>query len=212
MPGKNMRRFVDRPLIGWTIAAGMGCKSIDTLVVSTDDRDIADYSRSIGAEVIMRPPELASDTSPTFDAIEHVMRTLNANGEDTIVLLQPTSPLRTVEDIDSCLDLHRKGYRSVISVCVVDHNPYWTVRMSEKGFEPAFGWELFSKGRKDGFYCPNGAVYVISWKDLRETKTFYSEQSILYSMPKERGIDIDEELDFILAEFLASRNDPSVRT
>lgn len=212
MPGKNMRRFVDRPLIGWTIAAGLGCAGIDKMAVTTDAQDIADYSRSIGAEVIMRPPELALDSSPTFDAIEHVMVTLRSNDEDTVVLLQPTSPLRSVEDIDSCLSLHQNGHRPVISVCDVDHNPYWTITMTERGMEPAFGWELFSKGKKDGLYCPNGAVFVMSWKDLRERKTFYTDRSLLYRMPKERGIDIDEEIDFILAESLASRDHASTHS
>ena len=127
IPRKNIIGLCGRPLIGYTIEAGLKSRYIDTVMVSTDDREIAEVSRACGAEVpFLRPAELASDTAKTIDAVLHAVRTLREAGKafDVLVLLQPTEPLRTAEDIDAALEKYFAcGEKALVSVSEVDDHP-----------------------------------------------------------------------------------------
>jgi CMP-N,N'-diacetyllegionaminic acid synthase len=124
LPGKHMRRINGEPMITYTIRAAIASRRIDRVVVSTDDPAIAGAARDAGAEVpYLRPEELAADETPTFPVIDHAVRAVESDGEavSVVVTLQPTSPLRTAEQIDAAIALlDPPRVRSVVSVTALD--------------------------------------------------------------------------------------------
>jgi CMP-N-acetylneuraminic acid synthetase len=209
IPRKNIRLLGGKPLIAYTIETALKSKYIDIVVVSTEDEEIAGISKKFGAEVIERPEELAGDESPTIDAIKHVIQTLREKDNynpDIVVLLQPTTPLRIVEDINNAVELFlNNDCESVVSVCKA--NPYWCLTIKDKHLEPTFGWDYFYKRRQDLLhsYSLNGVIYITTIENLNKYNSFFNKKIIPYIMPYERSIDIDEEIDFKLAEFFLRR-------
>jgi CMP-N-acetylneuraminic acid synthetase len=207
IPSKNIKRLFGEPLIAWTIKQAKKSGYLDEIIVSTEDEEIAEISRKYGAEIIKRPEELAKDESPTIDAVFHVLeilRTENYNS-NIVVLLQPTSPLRTAKDIDNAIELFlNSNYESVVSVCEIEHPPYWSFKIKGEYLEPLFGNEYLKMRRQDlhKTYMPNGAIYISTPQILYKYRSFYCEKTIPYIMPAERSIDIDTEIDFMLAELL----------
>lgn len=209
VPRKNVRDVAGKPLIAWTIEAGLRSRYVDRLVVSTDDAEIAAVSRIWGAEVpFMRPAELARDDSPGIAPVLHALRELP--GFDWLVLLQPTSPLRTAEDIDACLNACAQlGAPTMISVCEVSENPRWMFNLGvDRSLDPLFSEEERSCRRQDlpSYVTPNGAVYVARVADLAVDPRFITSGTKAYVMPPERSVDIDAELDLVIAETLLSRS------
>ena len=126
LPGKNIRQLCGKPLIAWPIVLADESKYIDKIIVSTDSDAIADVARAYGAGVIMRPAELASDTAVVADVIRHALSVLDASGEryDYIVLLEATSPMRTVDMIDACIEkLAHPEFDSVATFQLTDPPP-----------------------------------------------------------------------------------------
>jgi CMP-N-acetylneuraminic acid synthetase len=209
LPRKNIKPLLGKPLIAWTVEQAKNSKYIDKVVVSTDDEEIAEISKKYGAEVpFLRPKELARDDSPTIDAIIHAINWFEERGEffDILILLQPTSPLRTTEDIDNAIELflNNKDALSLISVKENEHPPFWSLEIENKFLKPLFGEEYFKKRRQElpKSYMPNGAIFISYVDILKKYKTFYTPKTIAYIMPPERSIDIDNEFDFLLAEFI----------
>jgi len=210
IPKKNIRNFCCKPLITWTIEQAQNCKFFDKLIVSTDDNQIAKISKDYGAEVpFLRPKELATDNSSTIDTIIHTINFMENQSyhPEVVVLLQPTSPLRTSEDIETALRLfidHKKNCSSVISVTEYDHSPYWSLKIENEYLKPNFGEKFLKMRRQDlpQLYMPNGSIYISSTEDLRKFNGFFGDKIIPYIMPKERSVDIDTTLDFKLAELL----------
>jgi len=209
LPRKNIKPLLGKPLIAWTIEQAKNSKYIDRIVVSTDDEEIAEISRKYGAEVpFLRPKELARDDSPTIDAIMHAINWFEERGEffDILVLLQPTSPLRTTEDIDNAIKLflNDKEALSLVSVKENEHSPFWSLKIEDKFLNPLFGEEYFKKRRQElpKSYMPNGAIFISYIDILKKYKTFYTPKTIAYVMSPERSVDIDNEFDFLLAEFI----------
>jgi CMP-N-acetylneuraminic acid synthetase len=133
IPRKNIRLLAGKPLIAYTIEAAFTSK-MDKVIVSTEDEEIAEISKKYGAEVIERPKGLAKDETPTIDVIFHVLEILKAKNynPDIVVLLQPTSPLRNAEDIYNAIKLFLDSdCESVVSVCEVEHPPYWSFEIEE---------------------------------------------------------------------------------
>jgi CMP-N-acetylneuraminic acid synthetase len=207
---KNVKLLLGKPLIAWTIEQAKKSKYIDRIIVSTEDEEIAEISRRYGAEVIERPEELAKDETPTIDVIFHVLEILkmkNYNPE-IVVLLQPTSPLRDAEDIDNAIKMFlNSDCESVVSVCEVEHPPYWSFEIEEAYLKPLFDKRYLRMRRQDleRTYIPNGATYVSTPQTLYKYKGFYCNYIIPYIMPIERSIDIDNEIDFMLAELLVKK-------
>jgi len=208
LPNKNIKELCGKPLITWSVEAGLKSKYIDKLIVSTDSDEIARVSRKSGADVpFIRPDYLGTDSASSFDVIKHSIEFLGNDGEhfDYLVLLQPTSPLRTTEDIDlSIEELFRKKANSVTSVCEVDHSPLWSNTLPK-----SYSMNNFIRKSVRGknsqelktYYRINGAVYVCLIKSLLEEKSFISKsKSFAYIMDKKKSVDIDTELDFIIAE------------
>jgi N-acylneuraminate cytidylyltransferase/CMP-N,N'-diacetyllegionaminic acid synthase len=207
---KNIKELCGKPLIAWTIEQAKSCSDIDRIVVSTDDREIAEVAKKYGAEVpFMRPAELASDTATTIDVIFHAINWLKEHEDyrpEYILLLQPTSPLRTREDIDGAIQmLKEKNAWAVVSVCETDHHPWWSNTLPENSNMKDFlRLEILNKRRQDlpVFYRLNGAIYLADTDYLYECNGFLGPDTFAYKMPKNRSVDIDSDVDFKLATLL----------
>ena len=203
LPRKNVLDLAGKPLIAWTIEAGLKSKYIDKVIVSSDDDKILDIAEQYGSETIKRPNELASDISTSFDAIKHTIN--NLEKYDYTLLLQPTSPLRTAEQIDKAIELlHEKSADAVVSVCEMDHSPLWANTLPEDGNMRHFiKDELKNKRSQDleTYYRLNGAIYICDTDELLGAKSFLLDENIFaYKMNRESSVDIDEEIDFKIAE------------
>lgn len=202
LPRKNMLNLCGKPLIAWSIEAGLNSKYIDKVVVSSDDDEILNISLNFGAETIKRPVELASDTATTFDAVKHTID--NFENYDYIVLLQPTSPLRNEKHIDEAIELlEEKQADAIVSVCEMDHSPLWSNTLPKDGNMNNFlRDEVLNKRSQDleKYYRVNGAVYICKTDKLLENKSFFLKDNIFaYIMDRKSSIDIDEEIDFMIA-------------
>lgn len=214
IPNKNIKRLLDRPLIVYTIEAAKKAKSVEKIILSTDDEKIAEIAKNLEVEVpFMRPGELATDNALAIDNYIYTIERLNTEyGENCkeFVSLQPTSPLRTAEDIDNAIDIfYEKKADSVISVCEAFHPPLWVKEIDDQGIlRSYFPFDVGNKNRQElkKAYVPNGAVFVFKFSLLKEKYTYYSEKTYPYVMPKERSIDIDSEFDFDFAEYLIKKN------
>jgi CMP-N,N'-diacetyllegionaminic acid synthase len=208
IPRKNIKRLNGKPLIAWTIEAALRSNSLGSVVVSTDDEEIARIAAELGAEVpFMRPRELARDDSPSIDLVLHALDQLP--GFESVVLLQPTSPLRTTEDIDGCIELASdRGALSVVSVSPVGTHPFLMYRLGENQRleKLVYGPPVSRRQDLPPVFALNGAVYFAGAEWLRQYRTFVSGDSIGYVMPAERSVDLDTLLDWQLAELALTEN------
>lgn len=205
---KNVRSLAGKPLIAWTIEEGKKSKYIDKLIVSSEDEEILGVARQFGAEVpFVRPEELAQDETLGIDPVIHALRELP--GYDYIVLLQPTSPLRSVQDIDECIEqMIETEAPACVSVTEPEKSPYWMYTLQEDNrMRPLIPQGEVTVRRQDlpPVFSLNGAVYVACVKWLLEIKSFLAEETIAYVMPKNRSYDIDMEEDFLLCEWMMKR-------
>ena len=207
LPRKNVLDLAGKPLIAWSIEAGLNSSFIDKVIVTSDDEDILKISKKHGAGIISRPDELANDTATTFDAIKHTIKSLNEKYE-YIILLQPTSPLRDEKHIDEAIELlENKNADAVISVCEMNHSPLWSNRLPENLDMSSFiKKEVKNKRSQDleKYYRLNGAIYICKTDRLLREKTFFIDNNIYaYIMDKKLSVDIDEKIDFELAKIIA---------
>jgi len=205
LPKKNILDLNGKPLIAHTIEASLKSRYIDKVVVSSDSEEILNISKKFGADIIKRPNELADDTSTTFDAIEHTIN--NLKKYDYIILLQPTSPLRNNIHIDeACELLENKRADAIVSVCEMEHSPLWSNTLDKNlSMDNFLKDEIINKRSQDleKYYRLNGAIYIIDTDKLLENKSFILKENIYaYKMDRDSSIDIDEEIDFKMAEVL----------
>ncbi len=209
LPRKNVLDLCSKPLIAYTIEAALKSKNINKVIVSSDDEEILDISKKFGADIIKRPIDLANDTATTFDTIKHTID--NFEKYDYIVLLQPTSPLRNEKHIDEAIELlEKKKADAIVSVCEMEHSPLWSNTLPKDGNMSNFlKDEILNKRSQDldKFYRLNGAIYICKTEKLIENKSFLLKENIFaYIMNREYSIDIDEEIDFSIAQILMSEN------
>ena len=212
IPRKNIKLLNGKPLTSYSIDASNSCSLIDDTYVSTEDAEISEISKGNNAEVIERPDELASDDSSSIDVILHVLDYLENRGElpDLFVLLQPTSPLRTSEDIEASINLFLESdCDSLVSVCELDHRSLLNFSLEDGFLVQNNNESLFNSRRQDipTHYSLNGAIYITTPEFIRKNKSFYSDKTIPHVMSKEKSIDIDTSFDFKLAEFLLNECD-----
>ncbi len=212
LPRKNVLPLAGKPLIAWSIEAARACPVVDRVVLSSEDEEIARIAREWGCEVpFMRPAVLASDTASSMDVILHALDTLECAGAwqaRWVVLLQPTSPLRSADDIQACVRLcQEQGRPAVVSVVEASHPPEWMYYLDGPGADQRMRPVLATPpaGRRQDTrtaYQLNGAVYVADVAWLRQTRTFLTPDTGAWVMPAQRSVDIDSALDFTLAEVL----------
>jgi N-acylneuraminate cytidylyltransferase/CMP-N,N'-diacetyllegionaminic acid synthase len=197
--------------MAWSIEAAVNSKVIDRVIVSTDDKEIANVAKNWGAEVpFMRPTELAQDTSSSFSVIEHTLNWLEREQKyvpDYFVLLEPTSPLRDAKDVDKAFDqLKQSNASSIVGICLTDvHHPVFMYRKSASGkLNPYLKNSEKDVRRQDleHTYFLEGSIYISQTKVLLKKKTFYHENTIGYEVPKWKSPEIDNEIDFLLAEVI----------
>jgi CMP-N,N'-diacetyllegionaminic acid synthase len=210
LPGKNIKEIMGKPLIAYTIEEALKSSCIDRVVVSTEDDKIARISKDFGAEVpFKRPSAFATDEASSIDVVLHALRFLQKQGPltDSIMLLQPTSPLRSREDIDRAIELFYKSRAdTLVSVHSMAHHPFNCLAVDGDY------WNYLVKPPpnvtrrqeyKQRYYCINGAIYLSRVEFFLEHRTFVVEgRTILYIMDPRNGIDIDDIDDFHLAENL----------
>lgn len=212
IPRKNIALLSGKPLLAWTVEAALSSKILDRVIVSTEDGEIASIARSLGAEVpFMRPSELAEDATPGIDPVLHALDSLERDGYRPAwtMLLQPTSPLRTSEDIlGASATASRTGADIVVSVCEAVPPPAWVRKINAAGVLEDYFYQGSLPGIRQELpkaYALNGAIYLASVQVLRLRKSFHSGRVHAYVMPRERSLDIDTPWDLELAEMVLSR-------
>ena len=205
LPRKNVLDLCGKPLIAWSIEAGLKSKYIDKLIVTSDDEDILSISEKYGSDIIKRPEELSNDTATTFDALKHTID--NLEKYDYIVLLQPTSPLRNEKHLDEAIELlEEKNADAIVSVCEMDHSPLWCNTLPENGSMQNFLKEEVLNKRSqdlDKYFRLNGAIYICKMDKFLNNKGFFLKENIYaYLMNKEDSPDIDDEFDFLMTEYI----------
>jgi CMP-N-acetylneuraminic acid synthetase len=211
---KNVEALFGKPLIGWTIEAANESKYIDRVIVSTEDKEILNVARSLGADIpFLRPDELARDNITMVDVILHLLNVLEEKGEryDYVILLQPTSPLRTVRHIDEAFkELVEANQNAIVSVCEADHHPLWCNTLPEDRSMTSFlSKEIHNVRSQDlpKYYQLNGAIYICDTTLLKDEKTFLlSEGCVAFIMSQEDSIDIDTQNDFNRAHLVFDEN------
>ena len=212
LPGKNIKELCGKPLIAWSIEAGLGSQYIDEMMVTTDSEEIARIAREFGAAVpFIRPAELADDTATSVEVIQHALN-FYANELrkqfDYVVLLEPTSPLRETDDIDRSLEqlLSYPQASAVVGICKTEsQHPAFLVKKSRKNF--LVGYEnldmrVLRRQEISDVYFFEGSVYVSQTDTLQARKTFYHERTLGYEVPKWKSLEIDDLDDFIMVEAL----------
>ena len=217
LPGKNLRELGGVPLIVHTIRAARGSALLSDFIVSTDDPAIAEVARAHGAGVpFLRPADLATAEVPVWPAVRHAAEQWErqaARRAEAVVMLQPTSPLRTAQDIDACIERFMElKAKMCVSVFIPRDSPYFNmVEMdadSAPFVRPCSPRMLNTSRRQEAprVYALNGAVYVIERAALDHLENqFRLERLAICEMPWERSVDIDSLEDFALAEWLLSR-------
>lgn len=213
IPGKNLAPLDGKPLIAHTIDVARSVPEIDRVVVSTDSPEIAAAAGRYGAEApFLRPAELAGDETPGIDPLIHAAQWLAENEgycPDYVLCLQPTSPLRSAEDIGKALRVAvERDAEAVVSVVPVQHHPYWTRRIEPDGrlidFFPDAP-EVVRRQDLPAAYALNGAIYLIRFDVLMQRRTWQTQRTYAVIMPPERSVDIDTPLDLDLAALLLAR-------
>ena len=196
LPGKNIAPVAGRPLLAWTVDAASGSKYIDRTVLSSDDEAIISVAAGLGLEVpFRRRPELARDDTPSIDVVIDALDRLPGHG--IVVLLQPTSPLRSAADIDAALErMQVAGAPAVVSLRAAEDHPAWTFKLADDGRLVRFVDDATLTGvtrRQDlpPAWCLNGAVYAARTDWLRRTRSFLAEGTVGSEMPASRSLDID---------------------
>lgn len=209
LPGKNLRPLLGIPLIEWTIRAALKAAHVDKVVVSTDSLEIQNVSIAAGAEApFLRPSEISGDTARTIDAVLHALEYFHdKTGEnfEYVVLLEPTSPIREPEDIDSCIQTlisRASDFDAVITVGKAPHHPLLMKKASGGVLEPYFQTEFSESRRQDlgEAYFPFGVAYVVKVSVLMNEQTFYPRRQTYFEIQRHQGYEIDDLEDFVCVE------------
>lgn len=206
IPHKNIADLCGKPLIAYTIEEAKKSKYIDYVLISTDDEKIKEKAIEYGGNVpFIRPKNLSDDKSKSIDVVIHSIDYLKNQGNlfDYVILLQPTSPLRNVNDIDEALEkVISSEYESLVSVSEVDENPILMGTIEENKFKKILNISGNNVRRQEfpKVYIYNGAIYINSVEMLYREKVFVNDLTVPYVMPKERSMDIDEQMDLDIVE------------
>lgn len=219
VPGKNIRPLLGKPLIVHTIEHAKAVPQFYGIYVSTDYQEIADVAVKAGAIVpFLRPEELATNQAPKIPVIEHLVQHIErdcGHPVDTVVDLDPTSPLRDVRDIIACMEMLDENTDVVITGYEAEKNPYFN--MVELGADGYVGrvktiedGSIDSRQQAPKVYSMNASIYV--WRRSCLSKGLWGNRIKLYEMPRERSVDIDEPIDFQLVEILMKQKIDAART
>lgn len=204
---KNLRHYKNHSLLAHTILTAKASRYIDSIIVSSEDDEIIAEAKKFGANVpFPRPKELAEDTSPMIDCVLYTLDKITKY--DYVILLQPTSPLRTTDDIDECI-LHCLNHHanSCASVTKANKHPFWMYIMNDtQQLMPLFTGEIPTR-RQDlpDVYLANGAIYIATPDWLRKNKKFITQETLAYVMSETKSLDIDTEFDLMLLNNISDK-------
>ena len=209
---KNIKVFLGKPLISWSIDIGLKSKYIDEVMVTTDSSKITEISKDYGAKVpFIRPDKLASDSATSMDVIFHTLdyykNELNQK-YDYIVLLEPTSPQRTVNDVDSAIEklINNTIATALVSTSKVEScHPAYMIKKKENDFFEGYENKDINITRRQDFddlYFIDGSLYISRTDTIFEKKSFYHDKTLCYDVPKWKSLEIDDLDDFIMIEAL----------
>lgn len=214
IPGKNLHPLAGKPLIQYTIEAALAAKELDDVLLSSDDDDIIACARGLGLSVpYKRPAALAGDTTPMVAAVVDIIQWLKRERQvvpENIVLLQPTSPLRTAADIDAAVELYlERGTTSLMSVHPMTEHPCECVVSGEAGWDwlqAAAPGTACRQAYAQNYFFINGAIYINATRTLVAEQRFITTSTTeMHVMPPTRGIDIDDEFDLDKAAAILGR-------
>jgi CMP-N,N'-diacetyllegionaminic acid synthase len=201
LPGKNMRLFAGKPLLYWTIESALESKNIDEVLVSSDSDEVLKLALECGQVTVhKRSKQASNDYAKTFDYLTEIL--IKYPKESSVLLLQPTSPLREISDIDCALALHLESLRPVVSVSPNLNTPYWSFSLNSEGLlSPLFPEALKLRSQElTQTYNLNGAIYIDRISNYLAQETFLGSKTIPYVMSSGSSIDIDSLEDFVQAE------------
>lgn len=207
IPKKNLHMLAGKPLIAWTIEEAKKSKYLDRLILSSEDAEIIAVAKKWGCEVpFVRPLELAADDTPGIEPVLHALDNLKNDHYDYVMLLQPTSPLRRSNDIDNCIEhfvLHKVP--ACVSVVESEQNPCWMFSLDQKGnLKSLTNLKKLVVRRQElpKYYALNGALYIAKVNWLKEKRTFITEETLAFIMPRGRSIDVDSSFEMDICEYL----------
>ena len=209
IPNKNIVPLAGKPLIAWTIQAAQAVPVIDRIVVSSDSEEILEVSARWNAEPLKRPFELATDKADALQVINHAVQALRKTIDpDIVVYLQPTSPLRTSDDIVRALDIFvASDADSLISVFRIENKFLKSFLIDERGYLKGISnneFPFMDRRSLPPLYMSNGAIYLFRQTFFASTQSLYSQKALPFEMPTERSIDIDTPADLRAAEIVLS--------
>ena len=211
LPGKNIKYFGGKPLLAWSIGHALAVRRIDRIIVSTDSNEIACIARQYGAEVpFIRPQKIAGDTSPEWLAWQHALNFLKTNEgrlPNVMLSIPCTAPLRIPIDIENCLDEYAKGdVDVVVTVSEAHRSPFFNmVKQNYDGTVSLVNPPSSIVVRRQDVpevYDMTTVAYVVRPEFVLENSSIFEGRVKAVNIPKERAIDIDNLLDFKIAEFL----------
>lgn len=208
LPHKNIRELDDRPLLAWPIKTAAGSLFVDRVVVSTDSEAYSQIAQNHGAEVpFLRPPELATDSTPSCDVVVHALDQLSDDTFGIVVLLEPTAPLTSIADIDGALDrLVTSGADAVVGVkaLVTEHPSFAFTEDATSRLRPydtrGMGLDLPRRQDLPPAFALSGALYVSRVERYFRDRSFVHDNTLGYQLPAHRSIEIDTLLDFVIVE------------
>lgn len=216
VPKKNIKLLKGKPLIAYSILQAQKSKYIDKVLVSTDDKKIAEISKKYGAEIQMRPEEFARDNTPHLPVLQYVVKQLEEEGykTDIIVLLQPTSPFRANGEIDKAIKKFMDNPKadSLTSVSEVPgyYNPLWVKRIENNKLLPFAGSKIKDIPRRQDlpkFYWKSGQIYIMKYNTLMKKNSLFGDFCMPYIAEIKELANIDSKSDFALAEFIIDHLD-----
>jgi CMP-N-acetylneuraminic acid synthetase len=214
LPRKNIRPLLGVSLLGRAVRRAQALKFISRICVSTEDHEVAAEAKQFGAEVpFLRPPHLARDPAGVVEVALHALDWLEANGDSfkTLILLLPTSPFCRTADVEGAVHTYiEQGVDFLMSVSREIHSPFSSLILKDGKLSPLHPEWLNRTGSRADSALPtlvrcNGAVTIVNVEAFRRERNYYSYPLAAYEMPPERSVDIDTEMDFQFAEFLAGR-------
>jgi len=206
LPDKNIKELNGKPLMAYTIESAKESHIFERIMVSTDSEIYATIAKKYGAEIpFLRSEEMSSDSASSWDTVIEVLENYKKLGLvfDTICLLQPTSPLRQVDDIQGAYKLFEEKHANAItSVCPVDHSPIWCMMLDDSLSLKRFRDEIINMGNRQtlpAYYRLNGAIYIKRVEYDEESIRLLDDNEYAYVMDKNRSVDIDDAFDFLIA-------------
>ena len=204
IPKKNIKLFNSKPLIYWSIKVALECKRIDRVIVSTESEEIANIARSLSAEVpFMRPKKYATDDSPGIEPVIHLLKKIP--DIDDLLLLQPTSPLRRLKDVEAIFEERLKFKAdSAVSITPSKKNIdlYFSVDENQRLSSISKNLNIQPRQKYAKNYCLNGSLYLSTRDSILANRSLITSDTVGYVMPEEYSIDIDTPLDWKVAEHL----------